>query len=125
MAGEGRVSFALKVQKSNLVVPNRRFNYTFDVGGDAKFSNVYTIGFASWTNLSIATDFGTPGVGWFTNHDATNYVELGPWNAGSPLVWQKILPGESFPIRFGVAKTELAAKFDTASGQLELMVVEE
>lgn len=40
----------------------------------------------------------TPGYGTITNHDATNYIEIGPASGGALVPFQKILPGMSLPI---------------------------
>lgn len=70
---------------------NRQANNQFDVTGDLPASGFQVIG-TSAEVLALPSDFGTPGYAYFKNHDATNYVEIGNNNGGSPIYTIKLGP---------------------------------
>jgi hypothetical protein len=73
-------------------------------------------------NVTTALDMGsvtTPGVAWFKNCDATNFIDIRNGSAGA--LFLHILPGEVWPVRLEptVAPYALA---DTGAVLLEYMI---
>lgn len=100
------------------------FNYSYTQSGSRYAEGVMDVG-TSDEQLLLPADFGTPGRAVLKNLDSDNYLEVGHWNSGTPFYLLKIGPGESYPIRFGVSKTNIAVKADTAGVQLEYLITEE
>ena len=102
----------------------REFNYSFDVAGTDTATFTQAIGFAAAEKIVLPADVASYGQCLIINHDATNFVSLGNWNAGSQVYTIKLLAGESTLFRPVVGITDLAALADTASVDLEIVVLE-
>lgn len=123
MANEGRLSIGLRIKKNNININPENISFNFDVVGDARYAASPTIG-TSWELISFDSDFGTPGVALIRNTDDTNFVEIGKWDGATGQEFLKLLPGEAFPVRLAMLKSELAAKANTASVQIDIQCYE-
>lgn len=72
--------------------------------------------------LTVSADVATNGMGYFTNLDATNYVEIGRDVTGTFYPVAKLKPGESAEFRVAAGVT-LYAKANTAACDLDWMIL--
>lgn len=120
MANELSMSVSVTYNK-NGITDQRTMQKTADVSGSAMCGGVQTIG---TTEEEIAIgDIGTKGFARFLNIDATNYIEIGSYVAGTfyPLV--KMEPTD--PAWFRLAGVTLYARANTAAAKLEYMIYED
>lgn len=71
--------------------------------------------------ITIPGDITTLGIAWFTNKDATNYVDVGPEVTGALEEAFRLKAGESFPIRL-VPGLTYRAKANTSPVDLDITV---
>jgi hypothetical protein len=121
VADEISVSGKVRVAKGFIEL-ERKVNFTADMAGTHYSQNAQTIGFAAHEALEISTDVATAGVSYLKNLDATNYVEIGVVVSATFYPVIRLLPGESYPVRFSVLT--LYAKAHTAAVVLEHLIVE-
>lgn len=122
MANEGTIQQLLQWVNGSRTV-TKQGNKQFDVAGD-NYAAAIVSAATSATVLSLPSDFGTPGWAWFTNLDATNYVEIGNNNGGSPVYTVKLKPGMSCLIPLTMAKTAIVLKANTAACDVEYVILE-
>lgn len=99
MSGEIRMNMQVTVNKPAASFSKMALNSnkTFDqtgVGGPSPGRVSLT---TSDTAISLA-GLSTPGLFIVTNHDPTNYIEIGPTASGAIVPFIKVLPGMSLPI---------------------------
>ncbi len=95
----------------------------FDAAGlDAILS--YGTATTSGGAITLPSGIGTPGWAYFRNLDATNYIEIGNHNSGTPIYTIKLLPGEFFLGRLTMAANAINVRSNTANADYEFAVVE-
>lgn len=122
MANEGSVKSKISWTSGTRKVVRER-NYSFDVAGTDNATFTQAIG-TSAEQVVFPAAMASVGMVMLINHDATNYVEIGHWNAASPIYSGKILAGEEMRFRLSMGITDLAAKANTAGIDLEVVSLE-
>lgn len=125
MANEITTISRLAFTKGNLAL-DRNVTSRITMGGTHFSENVQTIPTTSaGTALVIAAAVATLGFAFFRNNDGTNFIQVGVQVSGTfyPLI--KIKPGETAgPVRLTPGIT-VYARADTASADLENMILED
>lgn len=102
---------------------SRSVSSRFDVSGDnpvVLFPGATT----SWATLSLPSNFGTPGWALIRNLSATNNVNIGNNNSGSPVLFTTLQPGEFFQGPLGMAKDQIAVQTNAGTADLECIILE-
>ncbi len=121
MARELKFRFSVEYQKGNGKVHKIRSSQSIDVSGNnVRGLAVQAVGFAAKENLDKPSDMGTIGWVYLHNLDTTNFVEFGDDADGPSL---KLKAGEEEFVRWGA--TNVSAKADTASCDVESMLIED
>ena len=121
MANEGSVTLSLTVTKGTFT-DSRAASFQFDVAGTPYVaSGVQNIG-TTHELVAISTDVATLGAGWFTNLDATNYIEIGLVVAATFYPFHRIQPGKSVYGYLAMANNALYAKANTSAAALEFRI---
>jgi hypothetical protein len=120
MANEISVTQNITATKGNQTYTRSR-SYRADWTTARQDGQVQSIG-TTHEALTVSTDVATNGWGYFTNLDATNYVELGLVVAATFYPFAKLKPGESaeFRVAGGAA---LYAKANTAACDLDWVIL--
>ena len=100
----------------------RKYGSTFTVTrtGTAEQHLRWDVG-TTEESVAVSSDIGDLGVCQFTNHDATNYVEVGH---GTGVYFTEVYPGESVRLRGPAATTAFYVKADTAACDFEMDLFE-
>jgi hypothetical protein len=123
MANELTFSTSLQFSKGNIAAQNLQIqNVRGDAGEDfvRESQTITTAAGGTAINLGPVT---APGAFAIKNNDATNYVEILPAVSGTPML--KILPGEVAQGRFTSTVTAPAVKANTASVDIEYLIVQD
>jgi len=102
--------------KSRTISPT---SVTEDKAASGYIDNVAYIGFAAHEALVLG-DIATPGLAYFRNCDATNFVQIGVDVAAAFVPFLKLLPGQYAMCWLATAAPY--AKADTASVKLDYMI---
>ena len=97
---------------ANAYYPSKTLSITQNTAAPCVSGGTQTIDFAAHEAL-VVTGLTTLGVAWFENMDDTNFVEIGVDVGGTFYPFQRINPGEAWPIRLSQSAT-VYAKADTA-----------
>ena len=123
MANEGQFNLQLQFSKNGTTV-NKQKSANFTVTGTD-----YAAGFVDATTsggaITLSSTIGTPGYGYFFNHDSTNYVEIGNHNSGSPIFTAKLKAGEGCLMRLTMAANAINIKANTATCRVEYVILED
>ena len=103
-------------QISAVTIPPKTKDYT--ITANTKVSNTQAVGFAAHEAL-ILGEVGTPGYGWFTNTDSTNFVEIGIDEAATFHPFAKLLAGQTAMVPLSEAPY---AQADTGSVNLDYTI---
>ena len=119
------VTTLLKVDKGFLQDTKNAANIQIDQTGDGAAGGVQNVG-TSAEAIDLG-DVSTPGLAFFRNLDATNFVQLGMDVGGAGFEeFIKLLPGEPALMRLDLVATGvLQAKADTAAIELQYVIYEE
>ena len=117
MANEITFNYRMTATKGSITrTRNRSFNADWNTAKyDGKVQNI-----AAGGTAGVALTFAaltTGGLGYFTNLDTTNFVEIGLQVAGTFYPFAKLKAGESYPFRLAVLT--LYARANTAAVDLE------
>ena len=120
MANEATVTTALKFTKGSVDLNLTDSASTFDVTGTRYQRAVQSVGTAAEAlDMGDITD---PGWAYFRNLDASNYVEL--FAATGETAFLRLNAGEHACVRLSTSATAPFAQADTASIDLEYMIVQ-
>jgi hypothetical protein len=123
MANEGQFNLQLQFSKSGTTI-NKQKSANFTVTGTdyaAAVIDVTTGGGA----ITLPATIGTPGYAFFYNHDATNYVEVGNHNGGTPIYTARLKPGEGCLMRLTMAANAINLRANTATCRVEYVILED
>jgi len=123
MADEITLRWNLTADKGNLYrrkAPESQ-SITLTASSPAVAAGVASIGFAAHEAIPLG-DVAAVGLAWFTNLDATNYVELGVQVTATFYPFVKLLPGESYCFRLGSSAPY--AQANTAAVKLEYEILD-
>lgn len=101
---------------------NANATVQFDITGTVVAQGIISVG-TSAEQLDVG-DVAAPRLVFLRNHDATNYVEFGNWNAASPVYTGKLLAGDPSFFATGLASTDIALKANTAACDVEYLVLD-
>lgn len=127
MASELTINASLAFAKGNVASNSISLssNTKFNVTGTRYAEGVQTIPTtAGGTTILLGPMVGTLGWFFFKNLDATNFIEI-MTVISTGIVALKLKPGEIAMGRFGSGVTAPAAIADTASVQLQYLIVED
>lgn len=104
MASEASISYRVAIRKtsSTLVLKNWSQSASFNADVSELTGPVpgsFNVGIGG--KIVDLQEITTPGICWFKNMDATNYVTIGVWDPGIDVYYPmlELLAGESFPVR--------------------------
>jgi len=123
MANEGQFNLQLQMSK-NGTTANKQRSANFNITGSdyaAAVIDVTTSGGA----ITLPATIGTPGYAFFFNHDATNYVEIGNHNSGTPIYTARLKAGEGCMMRLTMAANAINLRANTATCRVEYMIFED
>ena len=120
MANEGTINISL-AWANGLKTAAAAANVQFDVTESVIASGIITV-----TTAAAQIDMEnvvTPYAGFFWNHDATNYIEIGDWNGAAPIYTARLKAGMPAFIPLTLAATDIAVKANTASCSLQYLIL--
>ena len=120
MADEIYVSLQVSATKGSLTESKAKDKYITMTGGNYA-AGAQTIG-TTHEAINLG-DVTTPGISFFVNLDATNYVEIGKDSSGTFVPMLKLMPGE--PQLWRPAVTALYAKANAAPVVLQYLVLQD
>jgi len=125
MADELTLNSSISFSKSGRN-PSRSKQIKVDVTGEKFVHGEAEIGTSPEDLSAFLAELGTLGYAWFYNHDATNYIQIGHHNGGSPVYFARLKPGELIgPIRLDISASNLKFLANTAGCDLEYFIVED
>ena len=123
MANEGQFNLQLQMSKSGTTA-NKQKSANFTITGTDFTAGVIDVT-TSGGAIALPSNIGTPGYAFFYNHDATNYVEVGNHNGGSPIYTAKLKAGEGALMRLTMAANAINIRANTATCRVEYMIFED
>ena len=120
MANEASVSLSLSWANGNRSA-SMSAQFNVDVTETKIAQGIIEVG-TSAEQLDLG-DITTPYLAMFRNHDTTNYIEVGDWNAASPIYTARLKAGHAGFIPLTLASTDVAVKANTAACELQYLVL--
>ena len=122
MANEIAVSVSLSVNHSPMSAASKSISGSFDQAGINYFEGSQTIPTTAGGTALTKGGVGTIGWVWIKNTDSTHFVQIMTAVAGT--AFMKLKPGQAFegPLDPGIAAP--AALADTASVNIEMLILE-
>ena len=118
------VSHGFAYSKNGFTISPQGGTTNVTLTGTGYVANKQTIGFAAHEALVLG-EVASPGLAWFKNLDATNYVEIGYDTAGTFRPGIKLLAGDPpMQFRFSAAAAAPYAQANTGAAKLAYIITE-